>query len=447
MKLKLTFAGIVFSASALFSFTAYAAQKDTQPVMLDKVVAVVNDSVVTESQLHQQMAAARQQLQMSHTPSPANLRQKILDRLIDKELELQIAKNMGIEIDDAELDKAIAEIAARNGISVERLQSELQKQGVSRVQYRKEIREQMIISQVQQRALAGKVNVTDQEINEIAATLKRRPTKISPATEYQVQDILIGLSATPSSDEVQQRRQKAEALLAKLRQGENFQKLAAAESAGDQALQGGDLGWRKLNELPELFAQAVKTMQPGQLAGPLRAGNGFHIIRLAATRNQMQEAAPQQYTTETQVRQIFLKNDPLTTATANKLRLDSLRNDIVHGKSFAKLAAENSQDPNSAHNGGLMGWIKPGMVDPVFEETMNKLKPGEVSQPFASQYGWHIIQVVARRTIDNSKDLLREQARQIAFKRKADEAIQTWLQELRGQAYIKIMSDKASSSK
>lgn len=443
MKLKSILTAIAATSIYLIHPADAAQTAASQPIPLDKVIAIVNNSVITENQLRQQLLAAQQQMRMNQTPIPnaARLREQVLDHIIENELELQIAKQMGIIVDDTEVDKAIADIAARNRITSEHLRAELQKQGIDYKHYRKEIRDQMTISQVQQKALVGKINVSETEINELAAQLAKRPTPINPATEYQVQDILVALSATPTTEEVQEKKQKAETLLAKLRKGENFQRLAAEESNGQQALQGGDLGWRKLNELPELFAQKVKTMKPGDIAGPIRASNGYHLIRLAGIGNQGHEV-PQSSITETQVQQIFIKNDALSNATANKLRLASIRNDIVHGHSFAKLAAENSQDPNSLQNGGLMGWIKPGTIDPNFEEIMNQLKPGEISQPFATQYGWHIIQVLARRQVDNRKDFYRDQARQIIFKRKAEEAIQTWLQELRGQAYIKINTGK-----
>lgn len=443
MKLKMIYTAIAAASICLINPVYAAKAADSQRIELDRVIAVVNDSVITESQLQQQIVSAQQQLRLSHTPipKPAVLRKQVLDQLIDKELMTQIARQMSISIDDAELDKSIAEIASRNGLTIDQLRAELKKQGIDYERYRHDIREQMLVSHVQQTAVAGKINISEQEVNELAAQLAKRPTKANPSTEYQVQDILIALSSTPTTEEVQQKKQTAEALLAKLQKGASFQQLAAEESNGQQALQGGDLGWRKLNELPELFAQQVKTMKPGDIAGPIRAPNGYHLIRLASVRNNSSEL-PQRYITETKVQQIFLKNDSLSDATANKLRLESIRNDIVHGKSFSKLAAENSQDQNSLQSGGMMGWLKPGMVDPTFEEVMNKLKIGEVSQPFATRYGWHIIQVLARRQIDNQKDFYKDQARQIIFKRKAEEAVQAWLQELRSQAYIKITTGK-----
>lgn len=439
MKIKFLWVLLASVGINLFCTTIHAAPANNS-MPLDQVVAVVNENVITESQLRQQMNGAKQQLQMSHTPipNPAALRRQLLNQLINTELQLQVAKSTGVTTSEADIDKAISDIAARNNIPAAKMRQELQKQGINMTQYRKDIGDQVTISQIQQRAVAGKINISEQEVNQLAATLAKRPTKNAQPADYRIQDILISLPATPSTEQVQQANTRAKKLLAKLHQGANFQLLAAEDSNGQQALQGGDLGWRKLSELPELFAQQVKTMKPGDITGPIRAPNGLHLLHLAAVRNQENLSHS---ITETQAKHILIKSDALSSAAAIKLRLESLRNDIVHGVSFDKIAKENSQDVNSALQGGAIGWVKPGMLDPKFEEVMNKLKPGEISQPFASSFGWHLVQVTARRKIDDTKNSVHEQARQIIFKRKAEAALQSWLDELRSQAYIKITND------
>ncbi|CAM4382950.1 MAG: Chaperone SurA [Legionellaceae bacterium] len=439
MKLKI----IIPIITGIFLIQPTLAAKKNDAIALDKIVAIVNENIITQQQLNNELHKIQHQLHINKSlqPNAHLLRKQVLNHLIDETLILQIAKQMKISIDENKADKAIDTIAARNGISREKLRLELKKQGVNFETYRQDIAQQMLISEVQQKAVAGQITISDTEINELKKQLEKKPIKQSHANaEYQLQDILLSFSSSPTTEEILQQKKKAKDLLTKIRKGEDFQRLATEESQGQEALQGGDLGWRKLNEFPELFKQQIPTMKIGDTVGPLRAPNGFHLIRLAGIRNQ--EKTPiQEQITETKVQQIFIKKDVLSDDKANKLRLINIREAILHGKSFAQLATENSQDPNSAHAGGLRGWLKPGMVDSTFEEVMNKLQPGEISQPFSTEYGCHIIQVLERRKVNNQKNFYHEQAQQILFQRKAQEALQTWLQELRQQAYIKIIKD------
>ncbi len=398
---------------------------------IDRIVAVVNSNVITESQLDQQITMARQQMPPNSAPlTDAQLRDKVLQHMIDVELQMQIANKMGIKVSDAELDKAITDIGQKNGLSLAQLQNNVQQQGVSYDQYRQEIRTEMTISQVQQRQLAPTVTVTDQQVKDLLLSSGSQILQTAP-TSYHIQDILVSLPDSPTTQQVDAAQQQAQMLKTKLESTPNFAKTMPAQ-AGVQAQ---DLGWLKPADVPDLFVASVQHMQPGNVAGPIRAPNGFHVIKLV----EMHGGTVMQHTSEeTHARHILLKPRQFETDDQVRDRLERLRTSIVNGEDFATLATANSQDPGSAGQGGDIGWVGPGVLDPTFEAEMNKLKINEISEPFKSQFGWHIVQVLGRRDVQDSKDFERNQARQYIYQRKFQEALQHWLQSLRTQAYVKI---------
>lgn len=415
-----------------------------QAATLDTIVAVVNEAVITQSQLNQEITLAREQMLASHTPvpPPAVLRQKMLQSLINKQLQLQVAKKEGLTVSDADVDHAIDRIAQGNGITAQQLKIKVQQQGINYDKYRNEIREQMIISQLQQREVAPKVVITEQEVTDFLPTMKKQ-LATKPAAHvvqsgqviYHVQDYLIALPENPTPQQVSDALQKAQVILTKLRAGEDMQK---------QKLLMADLGWRKADDLPTLFVASIKPLSVGGFAGPVRAPNGYHILKLVGLRGGDTAApansTPANFGTMTHVEHILIKTTPLLTDDQVKAKLEKIRASILAGASFAQLARDNSQDPGSAGKGGDLGWVPQGVLDPVFQAQMNRLKPGEISQPFKSSFGWHILEVLGRKNQAGSPQFLRDQARQLLYGRKYDEALQNWLRQVRSQSYVKIMN-------
>jgi peptidyl-prolyl cis-trans isomerase SurA len=403
---------------------------------IDRIVAVVNDGVITQSQLDQQFRLAREQLQQSHAPLPtdAMLRQQVLQHLIDEQLQLDLAKKMNIKVSDADVDQAIAGIAQQNGLSVPDLQSKVVQQGMTYDQYRQQIRKQITISQLQQHEVAPRVTVNPQEVTDAMTAIAKQP--VQKAAQYHLQDMVVPLPENPTALQISAAQKRAQDLVAKLRAGADFRQTVISGGTDKPPLQGGDLGWHKLTEMPDLFAAAVKNMQPGDIGGPIRAPNGFHIIKLV----EMQGGNPLAQTIEqTHVRHILIKVTPLESDAAVQDRLKRLRVQVLNGVDFAKLATVNSQDPGSASKGGDLGWVTPGMLDPTFEAQMKLLKPGEVSQPFKTQFGWHIVQVLDRKAVQDKTVYLRQQAQQFIYQRKMQEALHNWVRGLRSQAYIKVL--------
>jgi peptidyl-prolyl cis-trans isomerase SurA len=399
----------------------------------DKIVAVVNDEIIMQSQLNQKMQQAQQQPPGAAGSAPT--RQQVLDRMIDTSLQLQIAKAMGVEANDEAIDQTIEGIAQRNNMTVAQLREALKKEGMDFTRYRKDIREQMILGQVHQRIVGGKIKVNDDEIDQ-----KMRSDvapKNYPPAEYHVADIVLTLPETATTEEIAAKGKEAAMTLAELRQGTPFEALSIVKSGGSDALQGGDLGWRQLSDLPSLFVPYIQKLRPGEMSSPIHTPNGFHILRLLDMRGG-DPLRDQRSITETEARHILLRTSVLAKATDLKLRLINIRRDLEHGADFAKVAEQYSQDMQSASKGGDLGWIKSGTMEPAFEQAIDPLKPGQISQPFATSAGWHLVQVLNRRKVDNSKNYLREHARQQAYGQKADAALKIWLKQIRAEAYIKI---------
>jgi peptidyl-prolyl cis-trans isomerase SurA len=412
---------------------------------LDKIVAVVNDNAITQSQLNEQVELYREQLQFSQAPipAPAVLRKQALQHMIDTQLQLQLAKKENITADDAKVTQAITHIAQQNGLTLDQLKSKVAQQGMSYDKYRAEIKKQMIISDLQQREVAPRVVISEQEVTDFlqqhgkSLTAMQTPGAAATGTsnkpvQYHIIDILIPLPDAPSQQQQADALQKAKTILTKLRSGATVD------------VQTDDLGWRTLQDIPDIFAPIVKNMQPGTVSEAIRAPNGYHIIQLAGVRggatatNSMPASMP---TYATHARHILIKTNPLTTDQDAKDRLVRIRDAIEHGTDFAQLAKEDSQDPGSASKGGDLGWVNPGMLDPTFEKVMNGLKAGAISEPFKTAFGWHIVQVLERKSVAKDQSFLRTQARAILYQRKYGETLQNWLQQLRSQSYVKMMDN------
>ena len=397
---------------------------------LDQIVAVVNDDVITETELDNQLHFIEQQLRQRNTQMPPEniLRRQVLDRQVLDRLQLQVAKRLGIRVDDEAVNHVLSNIADQNHLSLSEFRQVLANQGYDFANFREDIRNQMIISQLHKSQVEDKVTVTDQEVDNYLATMAARK---GMNDEYHLAHILIALPESATPDQIQAARDKAEKVLQQLKTGADFEQTAVAVSAGQQALKGGDLGWIKAGQLPTIFADEVLRMEPGQISDLIRSPSGFHIIKLLDKRHGEQHIIKQ-----TLARHILIRTNELVSDDDARQRLARLRERILAGADFGELARANSDDKVSAAEGGSLGWVSPGDLVPRFEEVMDSLKPGEISEPFRTNFGWHIVQVMARRDVDNTKQFERARAKELIRKRKADEALQNWLRQLRDESYV-----------
>ncbi|HRD69403.1 MAG TPA: peptidylprolyl isomerase [Legionella sp.] len=401
---------------------------------LDKVVAVVNNGVITSSELDAQVELTKKQIlaQKMQMPTEAVLRKQVLQHLIDVDLQMQVAKQTGITIDSAELNEAIERIATMNQVTISQLREEITRQGFSWQEYRRNIRKEMIISRLQQKAVGKDITVTNEQVEQY---LKTAPKTDNAELTYHLQNIVIPLEEEPTTEQLKKAHTAAENLLAKIKKGDDFSRLAIEESSGELALEGGDLGERHLAELPEIFAKEAIHMKVGQVVGPLRAGNGLQLIKLVNIGGDKQHHV----ITQTHVRHILLKPDASMIPSEAIKQVNNLYQQLKSGKDFALMAKQYSLDASSAIKGGDLGWVSPGELVPEFEKTMDKLPINKVSHPVKSQFGWHIIQVIARKQKDDSAAFKRQQVRQFLQQRKFAEAVQNWQQHLRTEAYVKVV--------
>jgi peptidyl-prolyl cis-trans isomerase SurA len=401
---------------------------------LDSVVAVVNDSVITASELNSQVDQLRQQYkgrQMA-VPDDTALRKQVLQHLIDVDLELQLAKQHNMVIDNAELDNAIEKIAIENKLSLSELREEISRQGLPWKTYRENIRKEMLVGRVQQKAVGQEINISPQQVEDY---LKTAISQDNSNYTYQVQNIVIPLPEEPTPAQLTKARQKANDILARIKKGADFNQLAIQESSGEFALEGGDLGERHLAELPEIFANEVVKMKVGQVSGPIRTGNGFQLIKLKAIGGNNEK----HQVVKTHVRHILVKQDASMTPDEANKQVNNLYQQLKSGKDFALMAKQYSLDVASATKGGDLGWVNPGDLVPEFEKKMNTLPLHTVSKPVKSVFGWHLIEVLERKTVDDSESFKRQQVRMYLQQRKFSEAVQNWQQHMRAQAFIQIL--------
>ncbi len=407
---------------------------------LDAIVAVVNDDVVVESELRHETDLVVPQLQQQGTavPPPDQLRKQVLERLILKRLQQQRAKQLGIAVDEPTLTEALNNIASRNGISLEELQATLEAGGIRFADFREDTRMQILTGRLQSQEVASGIQVTDQEIDRL---LKKGTGQLVPREQVRLSHILVALPDNPSPAQVAQAEAKARSVVAKLRGGADFAAVAAASSDGRSALQGGDLGWFEMAAVPTLVGDRAQTMAQGEVTDPLRSPSGFNIIKLTDIKGGLPGNV-----TQTHARHILIRTNEVVSDDDAKLRLAQLRQRIVGGDDFATLARAHSDDTGSALKGGDLGWASPGDMVPEFEEAMGKLAPNEVSVPFKSPFGWHIVQVLERRSQDTTADLLRLKAKETIQRRKSEEATETWLKRLRDEAYVEVRLDAPTTN-
>ncbi len=436
MKLSVRHSSIVLLSSLICcAFSLNAAHAAASAAEVDRILAVVNDNVITRSDLAVEKRTVTQQMRQQNIEIPPDdiLDKQLLERLILKRLQLQLADSSGIKIDDDTLNRAIETIAKQNNMSLKEFRSVLERDGFDFAAFRENIRTEIVLSRLRQRQIANRITVTEQEVENLLATQKLQGDTGGGDNEYHVAQILIALPEAPTPEQVQTANKKAEEVLAKLRAGADFKQTASAVSNDQQALQGGDLGWLKTGQLPTLFAEVVPTLKPGDVSDLIRSASGFHLVTLLDKRGGAQGT---RIVKQSQVRHILVRPNELVSDKEAETRLAQLKLRIEGGEDFAPLARSHSDDASSATNGGSLGWVNPGDLVPRFEEVMNSLQPGQISEPFQTQFGWHIVQLIERRDHDNTEEFRRSSARELITQRKTEEETQAWLRSLRDEAYV-----------
>lgn len=403
---------------------------------IDRIVAVVDKGVILQSEFDQQVQIMRGRLAEQQQTVPENiLQQRVLDRMIINKLQLQIAERSNVDIPESMLQDSLQKLADRNKLTLDEFRATLTQSGMDLETFKAGLREELIINRIQSSYVHNEVKVSDNEIDHFLDTQGQIGGNSS--AEYHIGHILIATPDTATPDQVQAAQLKAEKAIEDLQQGKPFKSLALSISDGGKALEGGDLGWFKLEQVPTLFVSEVSDMQAGDVRGPIRSPSGFHLVKLFETRG-----IEKHVMTQTHVQHILIKINALISDQIARERLLQLKERLEGGEDFETLARAHSEDRGSAIKGGDLGWVVPGALVPPFEAAMDKLQPGQISNPVQTQFGWHLIQVLDRQQRDNTLDFRKSQARQAIFRRKADEAIQLWLARLRDEAYVEIRLPK-----
>jgi len=399
---------------------------------LNQIAAIVNDDVITTIELEQQVDSIKKQLRTQQTRLPPEkiLRKQVLEREIVKQIQLQLAQSTGIRVDDSELSSTLNRIADQNQLSLREFRRMLEKDGFSFTQFRNNVRAEMILARLRQREVTNRITISDQEIGNFLST---QAIQGNTNEEYKISHILISVPEAANASTIDKIKLRAESVLARIENGENFQQVAISSSDGQKALEGGNLGWRKSGQLPTLFSTIVTQMENGEHSELIRSSSGFHIIILDDKR-----ISEKHVITQTNARHILLHPNELNTELDIITRLRQLRQRIIEGADFAELAKSHSEDRSSAVLGGDLGWVNPGQMVPQFEMTMNSLNPGDVSEPFQSQFGWHIVQVLERRNLDNSEEFAKNNARKFIQQRKIEEMTEAFLRQIREEAFVDI---------
>ena len=413
---------------------AGAAAPRVQPV--DRIVAVVNDEVLTQNDLAERLNLVTKQLQRQGGQLPASdvLSRQILERMINDLLQVQLAKETGIKVDDATLDRTIERIAQENNMSMTDFRSALERDGVRYTKFREDIRNEILLARLREREVEKDIVVTDAEVE---TEMARQAKEATSDSEFNLAHVLVLVPPQATPDQIEQRRRKAMLALSELRRGTNFAQVAATYSDAPDATQGGTLGWRPSARLPQLFLETLEKLNPGDVSDILRSPNGFHIVKLLEKRGKAAAGGVQQ----THVRHILLRQREGLSSQEARNRLTQMRERIVGGADFGELAKQQSED-SSAAKGGDLGWVAPGDTVPEFEKVMNALRDKEVSQPIQTPFGWHLVQVLERRSDELSDDRKKQAARNAIRQRKADEAFQDWLRQSRDRAFVENRYDE-----
>lgn len=415
---------IALLCSLTFANTSRVFAED---VVIDTIVAVVNEGVVLSSELAAEVNFLKLQAEANNQnlPEDSVLQERVLERMVDQQIQRQHASNLGISVDASSVNRAIEQVAQGNNMSSQQFQQTLISQGFNYDYYRKSIESEVLLSRLVQRDVQSRIRVSKQEIDDFVSASK----KSGQQQQYRVQHILLAVPASAAQAEVEKARTRANSVLAKLQEGQDFAKTAAANSDGARALEGGDLGWRALQELPTFLATALENMSVGDISEPLRSPNGFHIVKLNETDDQSKTVRA-----ETLARHIFIASE----SDDAEQQLDQIRQRIAAGEEFDVLAQEFSEDPNSASKGGELPWFFPGQMPDEIESVARALEPGKLSEPFRTQFGWHILEVLDRRQRDSTDDAALKQAEQSLRARKIEQETERWIRRLRDESFIEI---------
>lgn len=396
---------------------------------IDRIIAVVNDGVVLNSEMERSLKLAEAQLRERNigTPPPGVLESQVLERLIITRLQTQRAQEAGIRIDDRELNEVLTSVAAQNNLSLQQFIDVVKKDGLDYPSIREQIRDEVLTQRVRQKEVGARVLVTEQDVDLALANAGSEET-----VEYRLSHILVSVPDGATAEAREGARAKAAALLKRARDGEDFAQLAVANSDGQQALAGGDLDWRKAANLPTAFALAAPKLKVGEVADVIESGSGFNIIKLT----ELRDAGEKAMVSETKSQHILLMNNQLRDEAASQAQIRELRDRLDKGEDFAALAKKYSDDPGSKNSGGDLSWQAPGVFAPEFQAALDALEPGQISQPFRTQFGWHIAKVSDRRTRDATIEARRGRARQSISVRKEAEEYEAWIRRLREEAYV-----------
>jgi peptidyl-prolyl cis-trans isomerase SurA len=402
-------------------------------VLVDRIVAVVNKEVITYSELDEAVAGAERQLRRQNTPAPARpvLERQMLERLILDKAQLQMAREIGIRVDELQLDRAVQRVAQNNNMALADFRRALERDGVPFDAWREDLRAQIILNRLREREVSDRIQVSDSEIELFLEEMKTNPGR----TEYSLAHVLVRIPEQAGPEAIGAARARAEKAQAEARAGADFGRIAASYSDAPDALNGGALGWRTQDRLPALFAGALRSMKSGEVSEVLRSPAGFHVLKLLERRDAVGGDAP---VTQTRVRHILIRTNEVVSESEARRRLQDIRERVVNGQvQFADMARVHSDDASSGR-GGELDWVYPGDTVPDFERAMQELKVGEISQPVRTPFGYHLIQVLERRAADVSPERRRLQARQALRERKSDEAFQEWLRQVRDRAYVEL---------
>ena len=418
--------------AVLFLGALLAVSVEAKVAVLDRVAAIVNDDIVLQSELNQRTAAIYVNLQASGTQSPDKevLKKRVLEQLISERIQLNMGFNAGVRIKASEIDQTIARLAASNNLSAQEYLANVEAGGTQISDLRQEIANEMIMMQVQQGSVMRGIHISEQELNNF---LNSEAGKLMNSPDINLGQILISVPSSATMTEIAAAQEKLDSISAQISQGADFKQLAIANSDDQSALEGGDLGWRKQAQLPSLFTDALEGLMPGEVSKSVRSGAGFHLLKLYDRRGGEEKLIEQHFS-----RHILLTPNQIRNEAETIVLLDEIRTRLQAGEAFTTLAKEYSEDPGSALKGGELGWSTPGAFVPIFEQTMSSIALNEISEPFQSQFGWHILQVTDRRMQDFSDKILRNKADNLLRQRKYSEELQVWLQKIRDEAYVEI---------
>lgn len=425
--------------AAAKGFTPPGQQSNNKPI--DSIAVVVNDDVITRQELAARVGTVTRRMKAQNVamPEPADLQRQMLERMIVERAQLQLAKEMGVRVDDTMLDRAIGRIAEQQKLTVQALRDQMEKDGTAFAAFREEIREEIIMQRLREHEVDAKIQISDAEVD---SYLEAEKAAAAEQFEMNLAQIMVRIPENASPEVIAQRKARADEVMRQLRTGADFAKMAGTYSDASDALKGGEIGWRSGDRLPPMFAEALTKLKPGQVTPVMKSVGGFHIIKLVDKRS-LAEAAAAAAVQQTHVRQILIKVTPTMSAYDAKRKLTELKERLDNkAAKFEELARLFSTD-SSASKGGDLGWLYPGDIVPEFEAVMNALKPGEVSAPIETSFGYHLIEVLERKSDDASKERQRNAARNAIRDRKMEEAAEDWQRQVRDRAYVEFRTDEA----